>query len=80
MILIDRTFYFTFVMYRYDVRDFTKPVSSKGLSIYEIDISPVEMEMYIDLQPFVNPTPYIVPEDMSLTKVRANSARAGDRD
>lgn len=57
-------------MYRYDVRDFTKPVSSKGLSIDEIDISPVEMDMYIDLQPFVNPTPYIVPEDMSLTKVR----------
>lgn len=55
---------------RYDVRDFTKPASSKGLSIYDIDISPQEMEMYIDLQPFVNPTPYIVPEDMSLTKVR----------
>ncbi|KAG0554790.1 hypothetical protein KC19_12G119300 [Ceratodon purpureus] len=55
--------------HRYDVTDFTKPVSSKGLSIYEIDISPVEMEMYIDLQPFVNPAPYMVPEDMSLTKV-----------
>nr|GMD88319.1 chloride channel protein CLC-D [Ipomoea batatas] len=25
--------------------------------------------MYIDLSPFVNPSPYIVPEDMSLTKV-----------
>lgn len=56
-------------MWRYDVRDFTKPVSSKGISIYDIDISAQEMEMYIDLQPFVNPTPYIVPEDMSLTKV-----------
>ncbi|XP_024363094.1 chloride channel protein CLC-d isoform X2 [Physcomitrium patens] len=55
--------------FRYDVRDFTKPVSSKGISIYDIDISAQEMEMYIDLQPFVNPTPYIVPEDMSLTKV-----------
>lgn len=55
---------------RYNMRDFTKPVSSKGLSIYEINISPQEMDMYIDLQPFVNPTPYIVPEDMSLTKVR----------
>lgn len=57
-------------MCRYDVRDFTKPVSSKGVSIYEINITPQEMEMFIDLQPFVNPTPYIVPEDMSLTKVR----------
>ena len=55
---------------RYDVRDFAKPVSSKGLSIHEIDIGPQEMEMYIDLEPFVNPTPYIVPEDMSLAKVR----------
>lgn len=55
--------------FRYDVGDFAKPVSSKGLSINEINISPQEMEMYIDLQPFVNPTPYIVPEDMSLTKV-----------
>lgn len=55
---------------RYDVRDFAKPVSSKGLSIHEINISPQEMEMYIDLEPFVNPTPYIVPEDMSLAKVR----------
>lgn len=25
--------------------------------------------MYIDLAPFLNPSPYIVPEDMSLTKV-----------
>ena len=56
-------------MNRYD-RDFTKPVSSKGVSIYEINITPLEMEMFLDLQPFVNPTPYIVPEDMSLTKVR----------
>ena len=56
-------------MYRYDNRDFIKPVSSKGVSIYEINITPQEMEMFIDLQPFVNPTPYIVPEDMSLTKV-----------
>jgi chloride channel 7 len=56
-------------MHSYHVTDFTKPVSSKGLSIFEIDISPVEMEMYIDLQPFVNPAPYMVPEDMSLTKV-----------
>ena len=56
-------------MNRYD-RDFTKPVSSKGVSIYEINITPLEMEMFLDLQPFVNPTPYIVPEDMSLTTVR----------
>jgi hypothetical protein len=27
------------------------------------------VEMYIDLQPFVNLAPYMVPEDTSLTKV-----------
>eukprot|EP00250_Pteridium_aquilinum_P011550 c20146_g1_i1 orf=525-2813(-) len=49
--------------------DFVKPVSSKGLSIQDICLTREEMELYIDLQPFVNPSPYIVPEDMSLTKV-----------
>lgn len=46
-----------------------KPVSSKGLSINDIHLSPDDLEMYIDLAPFVNPSPYVVPEDMSLTKV-----------
>ncbi|KAJ7546444.1 hypothetical protein O6H91_08G040500 [Diphasiastrum complanatum] len=54
---------------RYSVTDFVKPVSSKGLSIYDIDLTPEELAMYLDLKPFVNPSPYIVPEDMSLTKV-----------
>lgn len=47
-----------------------KPVSSKGISINDIHLSQDDMEMYIDLAPFVNPSPYIVPDDMSLTKVR----------
>lgn len=54
---------------RHNVTDFVKPASSKGLSIDDIHLTQDEMEMYIDLQPFVNPSPYIVPEDMSLTKV-----------
>ena len=49
--------------------EFVKPVSSKGLSVEDVCITPEEMEMYLDLEPFVNPSPYIVPEDMSLTKV-----------
>ncbi|KAL5849734.1 hypothetical protein ACOSQ3_007787 [Xanthoceras sorbifolium] len=49
--------------------EFVKPVSSKGLSIDEIQLSSDDMEMYIDLAPFLNPSPYVVPEDMSLTKV-----------
>ncbi|XP_002974732.2 chloride channel protein CLC-d [Selaginella moellendorffii] len=54
---------------KYSVTDFVKPVSSKGLSIFDVNLTAVEMEMYLDLQPFVNPSPYIVSEDMSLTKV-----------
>ncbi|KAH7447178.1 hypothetical protein KP509_01G095400 [Ceratopteris richardii] len=54
---------------RHRLTEFAKPASSRGLSIHDIHLSPEEMELYIDLEPFVNPSPYIVPEDMSLTKV-----------
>ncbi|KAJ7954905.1 Chloride channel protein [Quillaja saponaria] len=49
--------------------EFAKPVSSKGISIDDIHLSSDDLEMYIDLAPFLNPSPYIIPEDMSLTKV-----------
>ncbi|GMJ05487.1 chloride channel D [Hibiscus trionum] len=49
--------------------EFAKPVSSKGISINDIYLSSDDLEMYIDLAPFLNPSPYVVPEDMSLTKV-----------
>ncbi|RYR59151.1 hypothetical protein Ahy_A05g024986 isoform B [Arachis hypogaea] len=54
---------------RHDSHEFAKPVSSKGICIDDIHLSPDDLEMYIDLAPFLNPSPYIVPEDMSLTKV-----------
>ncbi|KAI4317790.1 hypothetical protein L6164_025633 [Bauhinia variegata] len=54
---------------RHDFGEFAKPVSSKGLSIEDIHLSADDLEMYIDLAPFLNPSPYIVPEDMSVTKV-----------
>ncbi|KAL8105141.1 chloride channel protein CLC-d isoform X1 [Apium graveolens] len=54
---------------RHRISEFVKPVSSKGISINDIHLSHDDMEMYIDLAPFVNPSPYIVPDDMSLTKV-----------
>ncbi|XP_057958852.1 chloride channel protein CLC-d isoform X2 [Malania oleifera] len=54
---------------RHNFSEFVKPVSSKGISIDDIHLSPDDLEMYIDLAPFMNPSPYIVPEDMSLTKV-----------
>lgn len=54
---------------RHNNSEFIKPVSSKGLSLDDIHLSEDDLEMYIDLAPLVNPSPYIVPEDMSLTKV-----------
>lgn len=54
---------------RHNLSEFVKPVSSKGISIDDIHLSSDDLEMYIDLAPFLNPSPYVVPEDMSLTKV-----------
>lgn len=50
-----------------------KPASSKGKSIEEIHLTQDELELYLDLAPFLNPSPYIVPEDMSLAKVESVS-------
>ena len=55
--------------FRHTLSEFVKPASSKGLSIHDIHLSSDDLEMYIDLAPFLNPSPYLVPEDMSLTKV-----------
>ncbi|KNA17897.1 hypothetical protein SOVF_075890 isoform B [Spinacia oleracea] len=54
---------------RHNNSEFIKPVSSTGLSLDDIYLSQDDLDMYIDLAPFLNPSPYIVPEDMSLTKV-----------
>ncbi|KAG5587794.1 hypothetical protein H5410_048228 [Solanum commersonii] len=54
---------------RHHLSEFVKPVSSKGISLHDIHFTPDDLEMYIDLAPFLNPSPYVVPEDMSLTKV-----------
>ncbi|XP_039137139.1 LOW QUALITY PROTEIN: chloride channel protein CLC-d [Dioscorea cayenensis subsp. rotundata] len=54
---------------RHHLSDFVKPISSKGLSIEKIHLGHDELEMYLDLTPFLNPSPYVVPEDMSLAKV-----------
>lgn len=54
---------------RHTFSDFVKPISSKGVTIDDIHLTQDEKEMYLDLAPFLNPCPYIVPEDMSLSKV-----------
>lgn len=58
-----------FINSRHSFSEFVKPASSKGISIEDIHLSSDDLEMYIDLAPFLNPSPYVVPEDMSLTKV-----------
>lgn len=58
-----------FWYFRHNFSEFVKPASSKGISINDISLNSEDLEMYIDLLPYLNPSPYIVPEDMSLTKV-----------
>lgn len=58
-----------FLCFRHNPTEFVKPVSSKGIGINDIHLTPDDLEMYIDLAPFLNPSPYVVPEDTSLTKV-----------
>nr|CAB3465817.1 unnamed protein product [Digitaria exilis] len=43
-------------------------LAEKAGSIDEVQLSPEEMEMYIDLHPFTNTTPYTVVETMSVAK------------
>lgn len=51
------------------VFDFGKPGSGKGLSVEDVSLSPEEEDMFLDLLPFVNKSPYTVSESMSLFKV-----------
>lgn len=48
--------------------DFAKPGSGKGFKLEEIQVNAEEMEMYVDLHPFTNTSPYTVVETMSLAK------------
>lgn len=59
--------------------DFAKPGSGKGLKIEEIQISAEEEEMFIDLHPFANTSPYTVVETMSLAKARVLFRQVGLR-
>lgn len=48
--------------------DFAKRGSGHGDQIEDLEISDEEMEMFIDLHPFTNASPYTVVETMSLAK------------
>ena len=49
-------------------RDFAKAGLGKGLKIDDLVISDEEMEMYVDLHPITNTSPYTVLETLSLAK------------
>ncbi|KAL6839145.1 hypothetical protein ACP4OV_031036 [Aristida adscensionis] len=53
---------------RFEAEDFDKRGSGKQGGINEVELSPEEMEMYVDLHPFTNTSPYTVVETMSLAK------------
>ncbi|KAK8936435.1 putative chloride channel-like protein CLC-g [Platanthera zijinensis] len=52
----------------YSSDDFAKKSSGKGDRIEDIELSEEEMEMFIDLHPFTNTSPFTVVETMSLAK------------
>lgn len=56
------------VLQSFDAFDFAKPGSGKGLKLEDLDIVDEEMEMYVDLHPITNTSPYTVVETMSLAK------------
>ncbi|XP_073003584.1 chloride channel protein CLC-c-like [Typha latifolia] len=56
------------MLQRFGAFDFAKAGSGKGLKFEDLDILDEEMEMYVDLHPITNTSPYTVVETMSLAK------------
>ncbi|GLT44507.1 hypothetical protein SLA2020_183980 [Shorea laevis] len=56
------------IMRRFKAHDFAKAGSGKGPKLEDLDIKEEEMEMYVDLHPVTNTSPYTVVETMSLAK------------
>jgi chloride channel 7 len=53
---------------RYRAVDFAKRAPGKGDRIEDIDLSSEQLEMYVDLRPYTNRSPYTVADSMSLAK------------
>ncbi|MBA0589371.1 hypothetical protein Gorai_018121, partial [Gossypium raimondii] len=56
------------VVHRISKFDFAKAGSGKGVKLEDLDIKDEEMDMYVDLHPITNTSPYTVVETMSLAK------------
>ncbi|XP_030459160.1 chloride channel protein CLC-c [Syzygium oleosum] len=52
----------------FKAHEFAKPGSGKGLKLEDLDIKDEEMEMFVDLHPITNMSPYTVLETTSLAK------------
>ncbi|TKY44997.1 Chloride channel protein CLC-c [Spatholobus suberectus] len=64
----DRSFADQSIFQRFSTLDFGKAGSGKGIELEDLDIEEEEMDMYIDLHPITNASPYTVVETMSLAK------------
>lgn len=56
------------ILRKYAALDFAKAGSGKGVKLEDLNIEQEEMEMYVDLHPITNASPYTVVETMSLAK------------
>ncbi|KAK1288313.1 Chloride channel protein CLC-c [Acorus calamus] len=56
------------ILKRFGAFDFAKAGSGKGLKLEDLEIGEEEMEMYVDLHPITNTSPYTVVETISLAK------------
>ncbi|KAK2661906.1 hypothetical protein Ddye_000480 [Dipteronia dyeriana] len=56
------------IMRRFKAQDFAKAGSGKGIKLEDLDITEEEMDMYVDLHPITNTSPYTVVETISLAK------------
>ncbi|XWS41229.1 hypothetical protein CRYUN_Cryun17cG0063300 [Craigia yunnanensis] len=56
------------VLRRFAAFDFAKAGSGKGIRVEDLDIEEEDMDMYVDLHPITNASPYTVVETMSLAK------------
>ncbi|XP_050209981.1 chloride channel protein CLC-c [Mercurialis annua] len=56
------------ILKTFKAHDFAKAGSGKGVKLEDLDFTEEETEMYIDLHPITNTSPYTVLETMSLAK------------
>ncbi|XP_058090043.1 chloride channel protein CLC-c-like isoform X2 [Magnolia sinica] len=58
------------ILRRFGAFDFAKAGLGKGVKLEDLEIDVEEMDMYVDLHPITNSSPYTVVETMSLAKAK----------